>query len=1073
MSRMPPKPPPPPQAADLAPPEIIEIIGDEAISIDTADLKPQAVANQPFSVPTAPPTISMDDLIDIPMDLPGSATATDDMQIDIDDLPTPTPIDLGNIDLPTPAPLLTPVASPAPSKPQGKHVSSPLDDLPDIPMETTQHVMSNAVGPDMGMDMDVNMDVDMGSPPSLMDDLPTAAGPAPRYDSHAIEVDMPSMVTHPNASSDAVDLGSLPDLDTSGAPADDTLVAVKTGVGQEVSLGLDAAPAAAPAKKKKKKARWPKVAGGVAAVALLAGGGAAAVLLTPLGQMTGLRPAPKPTVVPAKAVATKPTAVVPAAPEPTPPPPLVETPKPVIERMTRDNVDRLAYPSLAAGARALAKGSPTGEALGLLRWARFRLATTFNDGESKAALLATLADKPEPKSHPLSSTAMAGTAILWGKPPQMKHAMGRLKGPVLKTPQGLYIDLLAQSRKKVVPPKTMAQLDKLREQNPAMLDADVLRAEILTARKDHGEGARAWVDLARHGDPDLAARAAAALQHAEDYAGLQEAVEALGDGKQIGNAAPEHQEGLWRLMVRGRVLHGDLTGALQAAIQRTQVAPQSVAAWVESARMTFYEDGDALKVLSEGVGKVSDIEGKARLAYEKVLLALRKKDEAAMQSALKEGLALPAQEASGWTKMAEGAVALDKADPNAARAAFTAATKGRPAFDEAKVALADLTPPKGDEAAALMKWSNQKPVPELMQRTIAALEDRGDYVAATKEQELLLWTDPTVTDPVEGMLHWLDLVDRGGEALRAETLAESIAAARSDDDRPPLQIVEMARRGKRWDSMVKWYNTLLARHPNHRVYTVALANGYIEAGKSDKALGLLEALAKADPEARNEDFLYTEGRAWGAQDVVKARGFLQAAIKLHANPRAYILLGELEQQRGKNDEALAAYKAALQLDPTQTAIQLRLAKILIIKGFTREAVEELNALLARNPRDGEAGEILGDALREQGDTAGALAAYTKAEPNRAEAALPQLLIKMAKLQLQELGQTALSIKTLHALLKLEPKNPEAHYYLGLALRDTNQRVAAKAELQTYLRLAPNGEFIAEVQEAVDGLGRGH
>ena len=1045
MSRTPPKPPPPPQAPDLGPPEVIEIV-EEAISIDTVDLEPVSLANQPFSVPMPAPPMALDEFIDIPVEAP---LGLDDMQIDMDDLPTPSAIDLGNIDLPTPAPLLTPVPASAPSRPQGKAVASPLDDLPDIPMETTQHVMSNSL-----------LDSDMGAPPSLMDDLPTAA--PVEYDG-TIEVDMPSVVTQTETVSDAVDLSSLPDLDGgSEAPGDDTLVAVKTGVGQEVSLGIAAKPT---------KKRWPMLVGAVSVLALLGGGGAAAVWLTPLGRMVGLRPAPKPVAVAVKP-APKPAATPAAAPA-LPAVPPVETPKATIERLTRDNVDRLAYPSLAAGVRALAHSTPSGEALGLLRWARFRLASTFADAEAKAAMLAGLAEKPEAKPHPLSSMAMAGAAQLWGKPPQIKHAMGRLKGPLLKTPQGMYVDLLGQSRKKVVPPKTLALLDKLREQSPAMIDADLLRADILMARKDHSEGMRAWVDLARRADPDIAARAAITLQRAEEYGALQEAVEALGDGKNIGNASPDHQEGLWRWMVRGRLQHGDTAGALQAAVQRSGVAPQSPAAWVEAARMTQYEDGDGTKVLSDGMAKVTDAESKARLAYEKVLIGLHKKDDEAVQGALKEGLALPTQDAGGWVKMAEGAVALDKGDAAAAHAAFTAAGKGRPNFDEAKLALLALNPVKPDDAAALVKWSHTKAMAEIMQRTIAALEARGDYVAATKEQELLLWTDPTLTDPVEGMLHWIDLVDRGGEALRAETLAEALAAARSDDDRPPLQIVDMARRGKRWDSMVKWYNALLSRHPNHRVYTVALANGYIEAGKSDKALALLEALAKADPEARNEDFLYTEGRAWGAQDVVKARGFLQAAIKLKPNTRAYILLGELEQQRGKNDEALAAYREALQLDPTQTSIQLRLAKILIIKGFTKEAIEELTTLLSRNARDGEAGELLGDALREQGDTAGALAAYTKAQPNRSEAQLPPLLMKIARLQLQELGQTGLSIKTLRALLKIEPKNPEAHYYLGLALRDSNQRPAARIELQTYLHLAPAGEFAAEVQEAVDSLGRAH
>jgi Flp pilus assembly protein TadD len=75
----------------------------------------------------------------------------------------------------------------------------------------------------------------------------------------------------------------------------------------------------------------------------------------------------------------------------------------------------------------------------------------------------------------------------------------------------------------------------------------------------------------------------------------------------------------------------------------------------------------------------------------------------------------------------------------------------------------------------------------------------------------------------------------------------------------------------------------------------------------------------------------------------------------------------------------------------------------------------------------------------------------------------ELLLKTARLELYELNQIKHAVENFERVLQINPKNPEAHYRLGFALKDLDQLERAKAEFNTYLELAPDGEFAKEVQ----------
>ena len=62
-----------------------------------------------------------------------------------------------------------------------------------------------------------------------------------------------------------------------------------------------------------------------------------------------------------------------------------------------------------------------------------------------------------------------------------------------------------------------------------------------------------------------------------------------------------------------------------------------------------------------------------------------------------------------------------------------------------------------------------------------------------------------------------------------------------------------------------------------------------------------------------------------------------------------------------------------------------------------------------------------------------------------------------------MNQIKHAVENFERVLQINPKNAEAHYRLGFALKDLDQLERARAEFNTYLELAADGEFAKEVQ----------
>jgi len=134
------------------------------------------------------------------------------------------------------------------------------------------------------------------------------------------------------------------------------------------------------------------------------------------------------------------------------------------------------------------------------------------------------------------------------------------------------------------------------------------------------------------------------------------------------------------------------------------------------------------------------------------------------------------------------------------------------------------------------------------------------------------------------------------------------------------------------------------------------------------------------------------------------------------------------------DEAIAAYRKAIELSPNDPAIHYDLALVLQHKGASRQAVEEFETAVRLKPAWAEAHYSLGAAYYELHDLPPALKELRKAE-------------------------------------QLDPSNANVHRLLAHLYVDQNDFVSAETELVRTVALKPSAEGYFELGQAQGRLGK--
>jgi Tfp pilus assembly protein PilF len=218
-----------------------------------------------------------------------------------------------------------------------------------------------------------------------------------------------------------------------------------------------------------------------------------------------------------------------------------------------------------------------------------------------------------------------------------------------------------------------------------------------------------------------------------------------------------------------------------------------------------------------------------------------------------------------------------------------------------------------------------------------------------------------------------------------------------------------------------------------QVYTVQIRLEERRAAPGPARPGVVKAAPPAVPEAAREH--YNRALAASASgDHRKAVKELKAALEAH--PRFPLALNELGAQHmrlGQLDEAADAFAAAVELAPDEPALRINYGILLIRRRKYKEAEGHLARAVALDGKNAAARLHRGHALIRLGRGA------------EAEAELRHAL---------ELGG---------------PSTPLAHRYLGALYFERGDDARAAAELEQYLRLAPDAADAPQVRAILAGL----
>lgn len=175
------------------------------------------------------------------------------------------------------------------------------------------------------------------------------------------------------------------------------------------------------------------------------------------------------------------------------------------------------------------------------------------------------------------------------------------------------------------------------------------------------------------------------------------------------------------------------------------------------------------------------------------------------------------------------------------------------------------------------------------------------------------------------------------------------------------------------------------------------------------------------------------------------------ASKLPTSKRAHNNLGTALFVAGRNDDAIAAFQHAIQLDPHYASALVNLGRTQLQSGQTAAATQNFIAALAVEPNNSAAHFGLGFALTSTGRLADGIAHYREAI--QLEPATTDYRLNLAQALFRSREPDA-AIAEFRTLIRLAPSLVEAHAGLGTVLASQAHFPEAERELNEALRLDP-------------------
>jgi len=209
----------------------------------------------------------------------------------------------------------------------------------------------------------------------------------------------------------------------------------------------------------------------------------------------------------------------------------------------------------------------------------------------------------------------------------------------------------------------------------------------------------------------------------------------------------------------------------------------------------------------------------------------------------------------------------------------------------------------------------------------------------------------------------------------------------------------------------------------------------LKEGRIDVAEPVLTKLIKAAPE--NADYNLGVGTLLAMKgDTQNAVPFLEKSVKAKPSSQSYATLGAAYADLGRGEQAIAALRKSLSLDPTNLASNFNLAAIYIQVNSFAEAQPLLEKVVKARPAEPEPTYLLALCYSALNQPAQARTVLLKLPPKVREAEQVLLLLSSNSAQLGEDGE---SRKYLERALELNPISVPVMANLGALLVHQGER----------------------------------
>ncbi|HXK12087.1 MAG TPA: tetratricopeptide repeat protein [Vicinamibacteria bacterium] len=234
-------------------------------------------------------------------------------------------------------------------------------------------------------------------------------------------------------------------------------------------------------------------------------------------------------------------------------------------------------------------------------------------------------------------------------------------------------------------------------------------------------------------------------------------------------------------------------------------------------------------------------------------------------------------------------------------------------------------------------------------------------------------------------------------------------------------------------------------------------------GRAAEALPFLEKAAAADPS--NADLRQLIGQAlWQTGDRERALDRYSEAARL-APGRYRLSYGQTLDSIGRTAEATSEMEAVLAAQPGNTTAQEILARTYYGAGEYAKALPLLEALASRT-HDLVVLQQLGYAADKAGDRDRAAAAYRVVLASDPTATVARSLLADS---LASAGRKDDAVAVLQEGVQRSPNAPVFHQHLGILLEQLGRSAEAAAAYREYARLAPNAPDAADLAARADRL----